>query len=67
VASTNPAGGDFDFRLNVLPGDASQDGKVDGNDFTVSTNNWGKPSGATWRQADFSGGEKVDRGDWNLP
>jgi hypothetical protein len=48
------AGGDFDFRLNVLSGDATADGFVTGADLIKLLANYNQ-SGMTWRQGDFTG------------
>ncbi len=53
------AGGDFDFRFNVLPGDATQDGTVEGYDLTTLLGSYNK-SGETWADGDFTGDGTVD-------
>jgi hypothetical protein len=60
------AGGDFHFRLNVLPGDANQDGSVDIRDFTLMKSYWLVPSGATWAMGDFNADGSVDIRDFTL-
>ena len=47
-------GGDFDFRFNVLPGDATQDGVVGPADLSRLLTNYGQ-TGMTWSQGDFTG------------
>ena len=48
------AGGDFDFRFNVLPGDATQDGVVGPADLSRLLTNYGKTD-VTWSHGDFTG------------
>ena len=48
------AGGNFAFRFNVLPGDATQDGVVGPADLSKLLTSYGK-SGMTWSQGDFTG------------
>ena len=48
------AGGNFDFRFNVLPGDATQDAVVGPADMSRVLTNYGK-TGVAWSQGDFSG------------
>ena len=50
-----------------VPGDANNDGKVDGSDVTILAGNWqygvtGTPN-ATWSMGDFNGDGKVDGSD----
>ena len=47
-------GGDFDFRFNVLPADATQDGTVGPADLSKLLTNYGR-TGMTWSQGDFTG------------
>ncbi len=58
------AGGDFHFRLNVLPGDAGQDGVVGLADLNNLLTNYGK-SGMTLAQGDFTGDGAVGLADLN--
>ncbi|KKU79843.1 MAG: hypothetical protein UY06_C0012G0014, partial [Candidatus Amesbacteria bacterium GW2011_GWA2_47_70] len=44
----------------TISGDANGDCKVDGVDFVVVFNNYGKPTGGGATQGDFSGDGKVD-------
>jgi hypothetical protein len=64
------AGGDFLFRFNVLPGDANQDGEVDGVDLDIWKLNVGSSGeGVTWGMADFNCDREVDGADvdvWKL-
>ena len=53
------AGGDFLFRFNVLPGDANQDGTVDGYDLIKLLANYNQ-SGKTWADGDLNGDGTVD-------
>ena len=46
-----------------IPGDANNDGKVDGSDVTILAGNWQVLSGATWSMGDFNGDKKVDGSD----
>ncbi len=59
------AGGDFDFRFNVLPGDATQDGTVDGYDLGEVLGNYTK-SGKTGADGDFTGDGTVDGYDLSV-
>jgi cyclophilin family peptidyl-prolyl cis-trans isomerase len=54
------AGGDFHFRLNVLPADATQDGVVSFSDLSKLLAHYGIKSGATWSQGDFTGDGAVN-------
>jgi hypothetical protein len=56
------AGGDFHFRLNVLPGDATQNGSVTGADLIKLLANYNQ-SGMTWLQGDFTGDGMVTGAD----
>ncbi len=56
------AGGDFVFRFNVLPGDATQDDIVDLADLSKLLANYGQ-SGMTCAQGDFTGDGIVDLAD----
>ena len=47
------AGGDFQFRLNVLPGDVNQDGTVSVQDLAVLAANY-RQSRSGWANADFN-------------
>ena len=55
-------GGDFQFRLNVLPGDANQDGTVDVQDLAILSANYRK-SFTGWANADFNCDGVVDVSD----
>ena len=52
-----------------IPGDANNDGKVDGSDVTILAANWqagvpnGDPENVTWSMGDFNGDGKVDGSD----
>ena len=60
-------GGDYVLSLLVArPGDANLDGSVDAADYILLKRNFGTTGGATWRNADFTGDSKVDRGDLNV-
>ena len=52
---------------NDIPGDANNDGKVDGSDVTILAGNWqkGVSDGLTaiWEEGDFNGDGKVDGSD----
>ena len=68
-SSTYPSGngtpgGEFLFRFNVLPGDATQDGVVGLADLNTVLSNYGK-SGMTWTQGDFTGDAVVGLADLN--
>ena len=53
------AGGNFDFRFNMLPGDANQDGVVDVSDLGTIGVQW-QQTGQGWTQGDFNGDGQVD-------
>ena len=57
------AGGDFSFRFNVLPGDATGNGTVDTGDLTVLSGHW-KQSGVLG--GDFNGDGVVNTGDLTM-
>ena len=59
LSGNGVAGGDFDFRFNVLPGDAAQDGTVDGYALSQILVNYNS-SGKTWADGDFNGDGIVD-------
>jgi hypothetical protein len=61
-------GGDFHFRLNVLPGDANRDGNVQANDATLVRNAQGASAGnATYLvHADVNGSGNVQGNDVTL-
>ena len=51
---------------NHIPGDANDDGKVDGSDVTILAGNWQygvTGGGATWDMGDFNSDGKVDGSD----
>jgi hypothetical protein len=54
------AGGNFQFRLNVLPGDADLSGTVNFSDLSKLLASYGTTSGATWGQGDFTGDGAVN-------
>ncbi|MHB1036111.1 MAG: dockerin type I domain-containing protein [Pirellulales bacterium] len=54
------AGGDFLFRLNILPGDVDQNGAVDIFDVAVLQREYGTTVGATPADGDFDGNGTVD-------
>ena len=56
------AGGDFQFRLNVLPGDVNQDGTVSVQDLAILAANYRK-SLTGWADADFNCDGAVDVSD----
>lgn len=54
--------------VKSIPGDANDDGKVDGSDVTILADNWqaGTPGGnplVTWEMGDFNGDHMVDGSD----
>jgi hypothetical protein len=53
-------GGDFHFRLNVLPGDADRSGTVNFSDLSKLLASYGMSSGASWSQGDFTGDGAVN-------
>ena len=53
------AGGDFQFRINVLPGDVNQDGTVSVQDLAILAANYRK-SLAGWANGDFNCDGAVD-------
>ena len=62
--------GEIEFYLGetaLIPGDANNDGKVDGSDVTILAGNWqvgvGGVGGATWAMGDFNGDGAVDGSD----
>jgi hypothetical protein len=58
------AGGDFHFRFNVLPGDATQDGSVGFADLNKVLTNY-NCTGMSWGQGDVTGDGVVDFADMN--
>jgi hypothetical protein len=59
------AGGDFEFRIDVLPGDGNGDGAVNVTDLGVVSTHFGRsPRGP--RQGDFDGDADVDVGDLGI-
>ena len=46
-----------------IPGDANNDGHVDGSDVTILAGNWQVTSGATWEMGDFNNDGRVDGSD----
>ena len=59
------AGGDFVFRFNVLPGDATGDGGVDAADLNALALNWQNQVTGNPADADFNGDGRVDAADLN--
>jgi C1A family cysteine protease len=58
------AGGNFSFRFNVLPGDATQNATVDFSDLNKVLTNYNL-SGMNWSQGDVTGDGVVDFADLN--
>lgn len=52
--------------LPSLPGDANEDGLVDGADFNTLLSNWGAGSGGCWGDGDFDYDGNIDGSDFNL-
>jgi hypothetical protein len=59
------AGGNFDFRFNVLPGDANQDGSVNFADLNKVLTNYNL-TGMSWSQGDVTGDGAVNFSDLNV-
>lgn len=57
------AGGNFVFRIVVLPGDYNRGNSVDGADFLIYQQNVGITSGATFAQGDANGDGAVNSAD----
>ena len=57
------AGGNFDFRFNVLAGDANQDGTVNVGDLAALAAHW-QQTGQGWAQGDFNGDGQVNVRIW---
>ena len=53
-------------RLQLLPGDANLDGKVDINDLTIVLSHYNQTTGAAWATGDFNGDGKVDINDLTI-
>ena len=57
----------FDLTMGHVPGDANNDGKVDGSDVTILAGNWqagvNDNSIVTWSMGDFNGDGQVDGSD----
>lgn len=53
------AGGNFEFAVTILTGDANRDGRVTLADLAAIQRNLGKMSGAIWEDGDISGDGKV--------
>ena len=55
------------YEESKIPGDANNDGKVDGSDVTILAGNWQKGVSdgqtASWEEGDFNGDGKVDGSD----
>ena len=47
----------------AIPGDANNDGRVDGSDVTTLAGNWQVSSGATWEMGDFNSDGRIDGSD----
>ena len=62
TAGDGAAGGDFHFRFDVLPGDATGDGAVDPNDLASLLAGFAR-SNRLPAQGEFTGDGRVDRGD----
>lgn len=60
------AGGDFEFLLNVLPGDANSSGQVTNMDYVVTRAQDGKSTTSTGYNAkyDIDGSGVIDSADW---
>jgi hypothetical protein len=60
-------GGNFTFRLNILPGDINRNGSVTGADYTIWADNFGKWNGtATYQQGDLNGDGYVTGADYTI-
>ncbi len=59
------AGGDFTFRITILPGDITRNNVIDLNDLNTVNNNW-LLTPATWIQGDQSGDNLVNQTDKNF-
>ncbi|MBL9122988.1 MAG: pre-peptidase C-terminal domain-containing protein, partial [Planctomycetaceae bacterium] len=57
-------GGNFVFKLQVLPGDANRDGAVDGADYTSWADHYLQNGG--WAQGDFNDDGIVDGSDYTI-
>ncbi len=54
------------FLYNVAPGDANNDGSVDGSDLNLLLTNWNSIGGADWFHGDFNLDKCVDGSDLNI-
>ncbi len=59
------AGGDFNFVMTILPGDANLSNWVEGYDYLILQANYGQ-TGRTFTQADFTGDGAVNTPDFSL-
>jgi hypothetical protein len=59
------AGGDFTFRVTILPGDVTRNSIVDINDLNLTVNNNGLTP-ANWTQGEMTGDNVVNLSDKNL-
>jgi len=59
-------GGAFQFRLNVLPGDANGSGNVDGADYTLWADHYAPFGPLTNHRADLNGDGVVDGADYTI-
>jgi hypothetical protein len=59
-------GGDFEFYVTTMPGDANRDNIVSGSDLSIVLNNFNSGPGRTFAQGDASGDGYVDSSDLNL-
>lgn len=59
------AGGDFIFRVTILPGDVTRNNIVDLNDLNIVVNNQGLATGV-WTQGEMTGDNLVNLADKNL-
>jgi hypothetical protein len=61
----NP-GGDFNFVVTLLPGDANLDGAVTAADFVILINNFGALFGRVFSEGDYNGDGATNQDDWDL-
>ena len=57
---------DLFFLYNVVPGDANNDGSVDGSDLSLLLTNWNSVGGAGWFNGDFNLDGCVDGSDLSI-
>ena len=60
------AGGDFEFVMTLLPGDANLDGEVNFLDYSILSTNWQVMVGQLFVDADFNGDGAVDFLDFSI-